>query len=299
MIGLAKQNFTAIAQSFVPDKKDVKFLSNLIRDNTKRYWKPLAAVGVVGALAYGAYKVRSEILEQREQSAIRPSDSEAESLAIIAGTVANRVDFYNKIDTMDNLQDGFLEEIEEALELEDCLENDPIPTEDLRWSDKEAELEIVEMQIDCENLEVKNADQEKLVKLRLKKCMIVENHYHKQQQKRQRKRVIHGQLSSAVKALSNKIRSSFPMPDGTQLQQKAMSLYAAKECRKMNMRESAIAELIPKAVTLASIPTTAQIDLRMITQIESVKLKYNKMAWSGYKNKSTWASKLVACLPLA
>jgi len=192
-----------------------------------------------------------------------------------------------------------LEGLDEDLELEDCLENDPIPTEEIRWSDKDTELELMQLKIERDSLEIHNVVDERIAAHMQKKCMIVEEHYHKQQIKRQRKRVMHGRLSSAIKGLSNKIRASFPMPDGTQLQQKAMSLYAAKECRKMNMRESAIAELIPKAVALASVPTTAQVDLRMITQIAPVQLRYNKMAWSGYKNKRGWLSSLVASLPLA
>jgi hypothetical protein len=298
------ENKQALAQTLRMDKKSVSAISTFIRDNTKKSWKPLLAVGTVGALAYGAYLVRTEILQQKEDTKVVPTPDEVRNLAHTANSVdGNCGPELRDVGELDSLADEFLLELEDGLELEDCLENDPAASEDVRWSSAEKELDIVDLQIKKRRSETKSSGSEDgddlvndeiITQLKMKKVIIAQEAYHKEQYRKQRKRVRSGQLSNATRGLAAKIRASFPIPDGSMLQQKAMCLYAAKECRKMCIREAQIASMVPKAVSLASIPTTSQVDLRQIVNIEAVQLKYKKMAWSGYKNKQTWASKLAS-----
>lgn len=304
-LSLVQKNVTgsfaqAIGNSFMLDKKEVSVISKLIRDNTKRHWKPLAAIGTVAALTYGVYKVRTEILQQKEDTKAAPTSIEVRNLTHTANSVdgncgPERTEFVE----LDSLADDLLLELENELELEDCLENDPTASEDVRWSSAEKELDIIDLRIKQRKSEVGGTDDEAspdavIAGLKAKKVLIAQEAYHKEQYRKQRKRVRSGQLSNATRGLAAKIRASFPIPDGSMLQQKAMCLYAAKECRKMCIREAQIATIVPKAVALAAVPTTSQVDLRQIVNIEAVQLKYKKMAWSGYKNKQGWAAHLAS-----
>lgn len=302
------QNKQIIAQQLCIDKKTVALATRFIRDNTKECVKPLLVVGACTAAYYGFSYVRTEIMKRRREQLIAPTPLEVENLT----HTANSVDGNCGLD-----QEGGAE-LEP--ELEDCLENDPAASEEVRWSSADKEDMIVDLEIKKRkyDLGLKDRGDKKFVagsddesddmptgrksrkqeadliisELKLKKVIIAREAYHKEQYRKQRKRVRSGQLSSAIRGLTSKIRASFPIPDGSMLQQKAMSLYAAKECRKMCIREAQIAAMVPKAVALASIPTTSQVDLRQIVQIEAVQLKYNKMAWSGYKNKQGWLATL-------
>lgn len=308
-LSLVSKNVTgtlanSIGNTLMLDKKEVSAISKLIRDHTKRHWKPLAVIGAAGALAYGAYMVRTEILQQIEDTKAAPTPTEARNLTHTANLVdgncgPERSDF----EELDSLADELLLDLEQEPELEDCLENDPTASADVRWSSAEKELDIVDLQIKKRKSEAKSSgsddndesvNDEVITQLKMKKVIIAEEAYHKEQYRKQRKRVRSGQLNKAIRGLAAKIRASFPIPDGSMLQQKAMCLYAAKECRKMCIREAQIATMVPKAVSLASIPTTSQVDLRQITKIEAVELKYKKMAWSGYKNKQGWAAHLAS-----
>jgi hypothetical protein len=93
-----------------------------------------------------------------------------------------------------------------------------------------------------------------------------------------------------------KLRTSFPTPNGSAIQQKAMALYLAKEGRKLKIRETQLAVLIPRAVALASVPTNAQIDMRVLMAIEPVELKFKRMEWKG-DGVNNWLTRLVGSLP--
>ena len=301
---VATQNKQAIAQAFVIDKKTVTLATRFVRDNTRECVKPLLVVGACTAAYYGFSYVRTEIIKRRREQLIAPSPLEIENLT----HTANSVDSNCGLD-----QEG---DAELEPELEDCLENDPTASGVTKWSSAEREDMITDLEIKKRKYDIKlkdRGDKKKyspksdsdddsssknqtvdpiISELKFKKVLIAKESYFKEQYKKQRKRVRSGQLGSAIRGLTSKIRASFPIPDGSMLQQKAMSLYAAKECRKMCIREAQIAAMVPKAVALASIPTTSQVDLRQIVQIEAVQLKYNKMAWSGFKNKQGWLATL-------
>lgn len=310
-VQIAKNNTQAVAQSLMVDKKTVASLSSFIRDNTKKHWKPVAGAFFLGTCVYGAIKIRSEILATREELKIRPTSTEVENLAHTVNVVGGNCGLERAVlGEFDSLADEFLLSLDNEKELEDCLENDPAASENVKWFDATKEDGIIDLEIKRRKYELGTQDKEEsdeestgvkskkriidpiIAGLKTKKVLVAQEAYHKEQYRKQRKRVRSGQFGSAIRSLSAKIRASFPLPDGSMLQQKAMCLYAAKECRKMCIREAQIAALVPKAVALASIPTTSQVDLRQITKIEAVELKYKKMAWSGYKNKQGWASHL-------
>jgi hypothetical protein len=312
--GVLSQSF---AQGFALDKKDVKFLSGFIRDNTKEHWKTGLAVAAVGAIGYGAVCLRSEMAKSKAEQLVRPSLHEVRNLAITAHMVDRKCEPDLDVAALDDLVDDMFEEL---LEFEDYLENDPAPLADRKWQDTDGLIEVAEM---SEKLIRSSTDVSELiatgglpdhsdsgpsVKSGIKAASagqietiskvvaIKQQKIDYEQYRRQRKRVRSGQLSKACKSLAAKLRASFPIPDGSALQQKAMCLYAAKECRKLHLRESQISLIIPQAVSLASVPSTDQINMRMITKIEPVQLKYNKMSWSGYQSKSTWLAKLTSML---
>jgi hypothetical protein len=299
----AKNNASALSQSLAFDKKTINQLSCFLKDNAKTHWKPVAGAFVLGSCVYGAIKIRSEILLAREELKVAPTLTEVRNLTHTANSVdGNCGPERNDFEDLDSLVDDFLLELEDQPELEDCLENDPTASVDVRWTSEEKEHDILDLQMKQRKFEIKTSDgldevsivDPVLSGLMLKKVIVTQESYHKEQYRKQRKRVRSGQLSSATRGLAAKIRASFPIPDGSMLQQKAMCLYAAKECRKMCIREAQIATMVPKAVSLASVPTTSQVDLRQITKIDSVELRYKKMAWSGYKNKQGWAAHLAS-----
>lgn len=295
-------NKQALAQALVVDKKTVQQVSKWTGKQVSTYWKPLLAVTAGATLAMGGYKLYSDLKEEQRQQSIAPTTSEIERL----GLSVEGVEYGKQLDSsvfeeLELLADQYVRE----LELEDCLEIDETQLEINKWMDPKHELQMREEQLKrLEQLDEistgRDENDPKVVEfknyIKAKDEVELEN-YEKMKHKRSRKRVGRNLLPQAVKALAAKLRASFPQPDGSALQQKAMSLYAVKECRKLQMREAELSFLIPKAVTLASIPTTSQVDLKLIAKIEPVQLKYNKMAWSGYSNKRTWLGKLANVLP--
>lgn len=301
---LVKNNVSAIAQSIVLDKRDLKSLTGFVRDNTRKHWKLAAGAAFVGTCVYGAIKVRSEILLAREDLKFRPNTDEVRSLTHTARLVDSNCGPDLDVSVMDSLAEDLFEEL---LEFEDYLEVDSAPEQTAVWKDTDRKVEIIEAS-ECirryDSSVVESTEEVLAVKLPPSYAvqtqrLIAEVKQQKvayEEFRRARKRIRTGQISKACKSLAAKLRASFPIPDGSALQQKAMCLYAAKECRKLHLRESQISQIIPQAVSLASVPSTDQINMRMISKIEPVQIKYNKMAWSGYQSKSTWLSKLASML---
>jgi hypothetical protein len=279
-LSLVQKNVTgsfaqAIGNSFMLDKKEVSALSNLIRDNTKRHWKPLCVAGAVVGAAFAAYKVRTEILRQREEKRVEPTVNEVENLSESASLpeVGSPLDvgMYGELET---LADCLLDE----LELEECLEVDPAFAVDQRFID----VEQVQAIKDCKDESVQEQ---------------MDIKYKMEVQRKSRKRVRGDRLPHACRAMVAKLRASFPTPDGSPLQQKAMALYLAKEGRKLKMRETQLAVLIPRAVALASVPSDSQVNMRLLMAIEPVKFKYQRMKWGGVVGAENWLTRLVSALP--
>lgn len=288
---VGKTMFNNTIQSLANDKKMNAAILGLIRDNTKRCWRPALGAVIMGTCVYGAIKIRSEILLARKELDIRPTLHEVRNLAHTARLAdSNCGPELLDLEKLDGLVDDMFEEL---LEFEDYLEVDQAPEPAMKWEDTDRRIEISETLdtkcCDADSVEAKAETRRAVAEIKQRKVNYEEF-------RRARKRVRSGQLSKACKSLAAKLRASFPIPDGSSLQQKAMCLYAAKECRKLHLRESQIAQIIPQAVSLASVPSTDQINMRMLTKIEPVQLKYNKMAWSGYQSKQSWLAKLLPML---
>jgi len=276
----ATQNKQAIAQAFVLDKKSATNVSNFIRDNTKKYWKPLAVVSAATVLAIGAVKLYNKCDALQRLSECTPTETELEILdesteVIECGPVLQM----GVLHDLEQLAQQLLEE----LDLEDCLEED------------RTELNYMKSVLgkDLERLaEAKDGDGKNA-----KTIEIMEENIKLKNLRNCRKRVKDNHLGKSIKAMATKIRNAFPSPNGSELQQKAMSMYIYKECRKLHMRESDATVLIPKAVALASIPTIDQVNVHLVTKTKSVQIRYNKRNWSGKMDKAdTWLSGILAAV---
>lgn len=279
--GLGKQfmanTTTTVAQALTPTKNDMKIVSNFIRDNTKKYWKPVAGAVVVGTCVYGAIKLRSEMLQARKQLKFTPTADEIENLSVNASfsEVGAPLDV-GLLGELNKLADDLVNE----LTLEQCLE-----------VDSEVEKVIANGDdIDLELLEMEESGKSKVTIDKLKEKQDL------QIKAKAKKRVVKFLLPQACKAMVAKLRTSFPTPNGSAIQQKAMALYLAKEGRKLKIRETQLAVLIPRAVALASVPTSAQIDMRVLMAIEPVELKFKRMEWKG-DGVNSWLTRLVGSLP--
>jgi hypothetical protein len=279
--GLGKQfmanTTTTVAQALTPTKNDMKIVSNFIRDNTKKYWRPVAGAVVVGTCVYGAIKLRSEMLQARRQLKFTPTADEIENLSANASfpEVGAPLDV-GLLGELNKLADDLVNE----LTLEQCLE-----------VDSEVEKVIANGDdIDLELLEMEESGKSKVTIDKLKEKQDL------QIKAKAKKRVVKFLLPQACKAMVAKLRTSFPTPNGSAIQQKAMALYLAKEGRKLKIRETQLAVLIPRAVALASVPTNAQIDMRVLMAIEPVELKFKRMEWKG-DGVNNWLTKLVGSLP--
>lgn len=272
---MIKNQSSAFMQALVPTNKEMKQYTTLARKTILNNWKPIVAVTAGVALVAGARKVYSTIKEEQTQLNAAPNAAEVERLRCLAegSTYGHQLDC-SIFEELSSLADDLLNE----MELEDCLETDESVAFENEHFDDKSEIAAIKTE---------NEDEKEVHRRRARI-----NQY-----RRNRKSINRNCISHALKAMTNKIRVNFPMPDGTPLQQKAMSLFISKECKKLFMRESDMAALIPKAVALASVPTTAQVDVRQLMKTEPVLLKYNKMAWSGFKNRNGWLSRVAAALP--
>lgn len=273
----ARNNASALSQAMVVDKKNAKELSNFIRDNTKKYWKPVAGAFVVGTCVYGAIKLRSEMLQAHKQLKFTPTADEVESLSVNASfPEVNAPLDVGLLGELDRLADDLVNE----LTLEECLEVDSEVEKAIANGD-DIDTELLGM-------EEEGRSQKTIEKLREKKDLQIKA--------KAKKRVVKFLLPQACKAMVAKLRTSFPTPNGSAIQQKAMALYLAKEGRKLKIRETQLAVLIPRAVALASVPTSAQIDMRVLMAIEPVELKFKRMEWKG-DGVNNWLTRLVGSLP--
>ncbi len=266
------QNTQALAQSLVVDKRTVKDFTKVVKKVVNDNWKPLAAVSFVAAATFGALKLRAEYKRQEFERSLSPCEEKARKLKEAASLIEVGASIERGLyKDLDDLANDLMEE----LELEDCLESDQTEAEMLKYVDTKLLQEVDE----CKDERTKEVILEKIEHIKYGKS---------------KKRIRHFMLPNALKALVSKARASFPVPDGSKIQQKAIALYLAKEGRKLHIRESQLSVLIPKAVALASIPTDAQIDARNIMNIESVKVRFNKMEWQGVRNERSWLNKLVS-----
>jgi hypothetical protein len=243
---------TALAQSLALTKQDSKWVSDLIRVNTKRHWKKVAVVGACGALIAGAYKVHCDLKEWKEQQDLAcANDSDVHFLVNLSNVQSNSPEMVEA-----NLQAMGTFQTDE-LEIEDVLEADPFKVEFMR-----EELDELEYKGGVNPL-----FEEKVAKA------------HRKRSRKERKKIKESGYGVALKSLVNRAKLAFPVPKDTELQAQAINLFLYKECRKLNLRISDAAKLIPKATALTMVPSDAQIECGQLMGIPDIQKRYLRRGW--------------------
>jgi hypothetical protein len=246
---------TALSQSLALNRQDSKWVSDLIRDNTKRHWRKAAVVATCGALIAGAYKVHCSVKEWKEQQEL--AVTEADDVLLLANIAdVQRISSETveaTLQAMDALQS-------DEPELEDVLEADPFDVEFMR-----TELAIEE-EFD-ENGKKLPVNPDKLARA------------HRKRSKAERKRIKLNGYGVALKSLVNRAKLAFPIPKDTEIQAQAINLFLYKECRKLNLRLTDAASLIPKATALAMVPSDVQIECGQLMGIPTIQKRYLRRCW--------------------
>lgn len=240
---------TSVSQALALDRRSAFALGSLIKSKAKRHWKTAVVVGTCGALIAGAYKVHCDVVAWREQQDLALEGEEVglmSSLHTLEHVSSERVNT-----TLEAI--GCTPNTDFETEIEDVLELDPPKVECMR--------QLLEAPTDEEGNE-----------------LITEAAKHKRDRK-ERKRVKQGAYGVALKSLVAKAKLAFPVPKSNELHIQAVNLYLHKECRKLNLRVSDAARLIPQAVALAIIPSDPQIIAGQIAGIPSIQKRYLQRQW--------------------
>lgn len=243
-------NTTTSAMQSLVNKDDTKALAKWIKGTCTRHWKTGLVVGTGIALIAGAYKVHCDVVTWREQQELSPRESlsKYESLVDITEKTSGQIS-------------GILEEIgcefpvsDDGGELEDVLEIDePVNT----WA----------TQFEIGNLEPEEKLEGSALQLYKYKQTL-------KSQVRERKKIkINGQ-GVALRGLVAKARLAFPVPKATEMQAQAINLFLYKECRKLNIRLTDMAILIPRAVALAMIPSETQIESSQLQSLPIITKRF-------------------------
>jgi hypothetical protein len=246
---------SALSQSLALNKQDSKWVSDLIRDNTKRHWRKVAVVGACGALIAGAYKVHCSLKEWKEQQELAAEGGDdvhlLASLSNVQSVSSTVVDL--TLQAMGTIQDC-------EPEIEDVLEVDPIHVGFMR-----TELELV-----SDKLENGKQDPNYVEKV---------DRAHRKRSRAERKKISATGYGVALKSLVNRAKLAFPVPKETEIQAQAINLFLYKECRKLNLRIADAAALIPKATALAMVPSDVQIECGQLMGIPMIQKRYLRRGW--------------------
>jgi len=192
-------------------------------------------------LIAGGYKVHRDYRSWREQ----------QDLALKGGEVELVSTLHSSGECSSDRVAAVLEAIncvanpEEVSELEDCLEVDPPMVVCLQQNVTDAKGKVDTLETD----------------------------------KRERKRIRPRLYGNALKSLVEKAKLAFPVPKNNELQIQAINLFLHKECRKLNIRISDAARLIPQAVALAIIPSDQQIVAGQVAGLPEIQKRYLQRVW--------------------
>lgn len=252
---VATNSSSSLSQSLALTKQDSKWVSDLIRVNTKRHWKKMAVAATCCSVSYGIYRLHCNLKDWQEQQelAVTPDDD------------------VNLLAEMSNVQSTSAEVVEAVLqamgttqdlepEIEDVLEADPCQVDFMR-----VELDI-QPDFDDKGRKLPVCEEKKAKALR-------------KRSRAERKKVREGGFGAALKSLVNRAKLAFPVPKDTELQAQAINLFLYKECRKLNLRTSDAAKLIPKATALCMVPSDVQIECGQLLGIPSIQKRYLKRGW--------------------
>lgn len=255
MAGFAKSlvanSSSSLSTALSLDRKSALNVAHLVRATTVKHWRKAAVVGAVGAVVYGALKVHNDLVEWRDRMDLLTREDEVNRLASLHST--NHVSSDVVCLTLESV--GVTQETDFITEIEDVLEISP-PEPDFMQSKPEIE---------------KDDSDEKMTREVLKS------------RRKERKRIRQGGYGVALKSLVNKAKLAFPVPKQTELQVQAINLYLHKECRKLNLRVSDAARLIPQAVALAMVPSDDQILAAQMSGLASIQKRHLQRQWRDEK----------------
>lgn len=259
LYSIAKATLTnsssALSQSLALTKQDSKWVGDLIRVNTKRHWKKAAVIATCGALIAGAYKVHCDLVEWKEQQEL-------------AAELTDDVQLLAQLSNVQSTSSCLIEATLQAMstnqdcepEIEDVLEADPFEVEFMR-----TELDVTNDYDDKgRKLPVDQAKVDKALRKR---------------SRAERKKIRENGYGTALKSLVNRAKLAFPVPKDTELQAQAINLFLYKECRKLNLRISDAAKLIPKATALTMVPSDVQIECGQLMGIPTIQRRFLRRSW--------------------
>jgi len=247
---VAANSSSALSQTLALDKHTSKQVVSFIKSGVGKHWRKVAVVGTCGALIAGAYKVHCDLVAWREQQDLALSGNELSLLSSLHSVQNTSSEVVGA--TLEAI--GCTPLVEDETELEDVLDIDvpkssfmatgdlfPVPGE----TDEEASNRI------------------------------------QKNNRRERKKIRTDKFGVALKSLVAKAKLAFPVPKNTELHIQAVNLFLYKECRKINLRISDAAILIPQAVALAIVPSDEQILAGQLAGIPSIQRRYLQRNWNG------------------
>lgn len=204
-------------------------------------------VGVVGVVCAGSYKLHCELKAWKDRVELQCDQSSLGLLETLCDT--NSVSADRVCLTLEAV--GCTPETDFSTEIEDVLEIMP-PEPDFMQTRPEIEADDTDAVMTS-----------KMMKAR----------------KSERKRIREGAFGVALKSLVNKARLAFPVPKQNEMQIQAMNLYLHKECRKLNLRVSDAARLIPQAVAIAMVPSDQQILAAQLGGLATIQKRHLQRQW--------------------
>jgi hypothetical protein len=260
-------NSNTVLNSLI-SKKDTNTLTGLIRVNTKRHWKKIAFVGACSALIAGGYKIHCELSQWREQQDLAPNQEEEERLEVVSSMVNIQTQSHDDITLICGAIG--IEHSDDMREIEDVLVVDEVDSECLRVMEDEVKFastskgDSVEEVAYANKINVLRKDKAKLERLR-----------------KSRKKISDDGFPTALRSLVSRAKLAFPIPRADELQIQSINLFLYKECRKLNLRVTDAAKLIPQAVALACIPSDTQISNSQLIGLPEIQRRFLRRKWKG------------------
>jgi len=243
---LVNSSLQNCVKELTPDRKHFAFLNRVSTRFVKKHYKKVAVVGACSAVMYGAYKFYRDLEDWELQSSMGPNEISISKLVDIQVMPTEEIQ-----DVLDaNTEILIVKELEDVLEIDEP---------DNVW------------------------EQQPLVVVDEKDCVSMISNKHNARSRRERKRITLGFESHALRALVAKAKLAFPVPKDTEVQMQAINLFLYKECRKINLRVTDAARIIPQAVALAMVPTEAQISYDQLRKLPEIQQRYLRRQWTNTK----------------
>lgn len=250
---LVANSTNSFIQNVSPNKTEMKWISDLIRVNTKRHWKKIAVIGACGVLIAGTYKLHSDLVAWREQQDLTPGP-EVELLSKLANVQSV------SLDRIQDVMEVITHRVDEDKEIEDILKISE-PDCDAFMQDQVNVVKGKDETTESLNARLTNA--------------------YRKKNRLSRKKVDQNDYPIALKSLVNRAKLAFPIPKDSDLHVQAVNLFLYKECRKLNIRTADAARLIPQAVALSILPNDEQIAYGQVLKLPEIQRRYLARNWRG------------------